>query len=83
MINEEDGMVGAMYSNLKKNLEVFTNESKYKQYSYATFDDICGLTKDHNNNLIAIRAPSGTTIEIPEVESIQKLYNQTLEVIII
>jgi len=70
-----------MISNLKKNLESFTNESKYKEYSYATFEDIRSLTKENDNNLIAIRAPSGTTIDVPEVESIQKLYNQTIEVI--
>ena len=80
LVNEEDVSLGSMYGNLKKNLEIFTNESKYKEYSYATFEDIRGLTKDDDNNLIAIRAPNGTSIEIPEVESIQKLYNQTLEV---
>jgi hypothetical protein len=81
MLNEEDVKLGSMFSNIKKNLESFTSESKYKEYSYATFEDIRGLTKDNDNNLIAIRAPSGTSIEIPEVECIQKLYNQTLEVI--
>ncbi len=80
MLTEEDSKLATMNSTVKRNLENFTSTDAYKQFSYATFEDIRALTKDNDSNLIAIRAPSGTSIEIPEVESIQKLYNQTLEV---
>lgn len=46
-----------------------SKDHKYAEFAYMTFDDISEAfidSNDDNNTLIAIKAPIGTKIEIPD-----------------
>ena len=58
---------------------IIYNDQKFKDYCYLTYDDIKILTKEEDINLIAIRAPAGTTLEIPDSENVEKVFLQTQE----
>lgn len=47
-----------------------STDKAYEQYAYLTFDDILKLGQNSNQNetLIAIKAPLGSTIELPDPE---------------
>ena len=62
---------------IKENHEQLNNDKKFKDFCFLTFDDIKSLTKEEETNLIAIRAPPGTTLEIPDPESVEKVFQQT------
>lgn len=51
-----------------------TDLPESKEYAYVTVDDLKHLAKCDNQNLIAIKAPQGTTIEIPDKESTKEAY---------
>lgn len=45
------------------------NDELYEQFAYVTYDDIKNMNEDKENTLLAIRAPPGTKLEIPEMET--------------
>ncbi len=79
----EDDKLDKMIDKIKTSFENLNEDKNFKEYGYVTFDDIKSLTTNHNSNvnLIAIKAPSGTSVEIPDPEHIEKIYFQTYEVI--
>jgi hypothetical protein len=42
----------------------------YDQYAYLTFEDICELNKESKDTLIAIKAPLGSKIEMPDPDQL-------------
>lgn len=48
----------------------------YSEFAYLTFDDIKMLSYDSNETLIAVKAPIGSKIEIPDPEQLEELYLQ-------
>ncbi len=68
--------------NVKSQFEKLTEDHSFKDFGYVTFDDIKNLTVGEDINLIAIKAPAGTSLEIPDPDQIQNIYLQTLEVLI-
>jgi transcription factor E2F3 len=77
--NEED-YLNKCIDQFKSKFEVLTEDPSFKQYGYVTFEDIKSLTNGEDINLIAIKAPTGTSLEIPDPEQINTLYLQTKEV---
>jgi transcription factor E2F3 len=50
-----------------------TKDPNYAEYAYVTYDDIKSLnnlTGAENETLIAIRAPPGTSLEVPDPETL-------------
>lgn len=78
----EDEKLDKLIDKIKTSFENLNEDKNFKEYGYVTFEDIKSLTKNQNNNvnLIAIKAPSGTSVEIPDPEHIEKIYLQTYEV---
>ncbi len=74
--NEEKHLQTWIYD-LKSHHEDLNNDQKFKDYCYLTYDDIKLLTRGEDINLIAIRAPNGTTLELPEPENVKRIYQQT------
>lgn len=68
------------YHNSKLSLEKITEEKDFLENAYVTFDELKKLSSREDVNFLAVKAQKGTTIEIPEPENIEKLYNQTLNV---
>jgi hypothetical protein len=46
----------------------------YADFAYLTFDDIKQLSTNPEDTLIAIKAPIGAKIEIPDPDEVAKLY---------
>lgn len=67
-------------SELRANLKNTMDSDIYKKYGYFTEDDIKNITDNQNLNLVAIRAPNGTTIDIPEPKNVEKLYEESFKV---
>jgi transcription factor E2F3 len=80
-LDKEEKHLDNWIDSLKTNFEKQTDDSEFKQYGYVTFEDIKSLTNGEDINLIAIKAPTGTSLEIPDPEQINALYVQTREVI--
>lgn len=60
---------------MQENLTQMTKDPSYADYAYVTFDDIkslSNLTENENETLIAVRAPPGTSLEVPDPESLPK-----------
>ena len=55
-------------------------DQEFKDYGYFTYNDIKELTKGEDANFIAIRAPNGTTVELPDSNNVERLREETLEV---
>ena len=64
----------------KKIFDNVTENQTFKDYGYVTFDDIKSLSNGNDINLIAVKAPSGTSLEIPDPDQISKIYNETKKV---
>jgi transcription factor E2F3 len=76
----EENKIDSWMENIKLQFEKLTENNEFKDYGYVTFDDIKALTLDEDINLIAIKAPTGTSLEIPDPEQIKSIYTQTFEV---
>jgi transcription factor E2F3 len=71
---------------LEKYIQCIQNKFKHmselpdsKEYAYVTIDDLQQIAKTDEQNLIAIKAPLGTTIEIPDKESAKEAYDNALK----
>lgn len=64
----------------KKNFEDITENQDFKDYGYVSFDDIRSLTNGNDINLIAVKAPSGTSLDIPDPDQICLLHEQVRKV---
>jgi hypothetical protein len=68
------------YLNSKISLEKMTEEKDFIDNAYVTFDELKKHSSREDVNFLAVKAQKGTTIEIPEPENVEKLYNMTLNV---
>ena len=78
---EEDKKLDQYIELVKSQFEKLTEDTSFKEYGYVTFEDIKNLTIGEDINLIAIKAPAGTSLEIPDPDHIHNIYIETLEVI--
>lgn len=65
---------------LKKEFEDLTQDEDFKKYGYITQNDLKNLINNENMNIIAIKAPVGTRIEIPNPIIVEDVYQRTKEV---
>jgi transcription factor E2F3 len=79
-LNMEENHLDEWITSIKNSFEKLTEDRSFKEYGYVTFDDIKALTVGEDINLIAIKAPAGTSLEIPDPDQIQNIYMQTLQV---
>jgi len=77
--NEEENLE-TMVDSIKNSFEKLTDDKSFNEYGYVTFEDIKALTAGEDKNLIAIKAPAGTSLEIPDPEQIHNLYLEYLQV---
>jgi transcription factor E2F3 len=79
-LSVEESNLDKWIDNIKTSFEKLTVDKSFKEFGYVTFDDIKALTVGEDINLIAIKAPAGTSLEIPDPDHINNVYTQTLEV---
>ncbi len=65
---------------LQKEFEQLTNDEDFKKYGYITQNDLKNLVNNDNMNIIAIKAPVGTCIEVPDPRLIEEVYQKTKDV---
>ncbi len=78
LINEEKSL-DKWIQDIKNSYEILQEDPKYKKYGYLTYNDIRLLTEGDDMNIIAIRAPSGTSIDIPDPENVDRVFTETNE----
>lgn len=69
-IEKEDLWLDEMIKDCKDQLRGMASDNLYNDFAYVTYNDIKELNsqkENKSNTLLAIRAPKGTTLEIPEV----------------
>jgi transcription factor E2F3 len=79
-LEKEEEQLDTWIETMKTNFEKLTDDSEFKNYGYVTFEDIKSLTYSENMNLIAIKAPPGTSLDIPDPDMIHDIYIRTKEV---
>ena len=78
LLNEEKNL-DKWVQELKTSYENIQEDPKFKEFGYLTYNDIRLLTQGEDINLIAIRAPAGTSIDIPDPENVHKVFIETNE----
>ena len=48
----------------------------YGEFAYLTFDDILQLNSESNDIIIAVKAPLGSKIEMPDPEELFEYFNK-------
>lgn len=74
-IQREDSWLEDMISTVNNQLHEMANDELYEQFAYVTYDDIKKLhniTEHKDSTLLAIRAPPGTKLEIPDLDEQEK-----------
>ncbi|CAI2360569.1 unnamed protein product [Moneuplotes crassus] len=67
-LEEEERLLDGTIENVENQLDEMSKDPLYEQFAYVTFEDINKLKNingDNDSTLVAIRAPKGTTLEIP------------------
>ena len=67
---------------LRENIDRLLDSDEFAKYGYVSFNDLKCLCEDESVNLLAIHAPIGTTMDIPDPESCALVYKNAFEVII-
>lgn len=70
-IQREETWLDGMISTVNNQLHEMANDDLYEQFAYVTYEDIKKINNingEKDNTLLAIRAPPGTKLEIPEME---------------
>eukprot|EP00245_Coleochaete_scutata_P005369 TRINITY_DN1884_c0_g2_i2.p1 TRINITY_DN1884_c0_g2~~TRINITY_DN1884_c0_g2_i2.p1 ORF type:complete len:328 (+),score=69.62 TRINITY_DN1884_c0_g2_i2:170-1153(+) len=65
-LNEEERALEKACDDLRERLRQLSEDERSKQWLYVTEEDIKGLPCFLNETLIAIKAPHGTTLEVPD-----------------
>ncbi|RCV33583.1 hypothetical protein SETIT_7G093800v2 [Setaria italica] len=78
-LNLQEQALDEHISEMRKKLETLTEDENRQRWLFLTEDDIKGLPCFQNQTLIAIKAPHGTSVEVPNpdlmaVESFQRRY---------
>lgn len=64
----------------KQYFDLASENQNFKEFGYVTYEDIKNLTNGEDVNLIAVKAPSGTSLDIPDPNHITKIYNEVQKV---
>lgn len=59
-------MIDSMIEELQQELRMMSSDKAYESFAYLTHDDIKQLNKDSKDTLIAVKAPFGSKIEMPD-----------------
>lgn len=68
-LDEEEKWLDETIFSVENQLNEMSKDPLYEQFAYVTYEDIKKLSdnkENSNSTLLAIRAPKGTTLEIPE-----------------
>ena len=77
-LKKEEQRLDNIIYDLKNEFDNMLQEDDFKKYGYITHSDLKNLTSQEKNiNLIAIKAPVGTTIEIPDPNIMENIYRET------
>ncbi|OMJ85780.1 hypothetical protein SteCoe_12850 [Stentor coeruleus] len=71
-LNKEEEKLDYWTNQIQESLNQLTKDPSYTEYAYVTYDDIRNLpnlTEYQNETLLAIRAPPGTNLEVPNPDS--------------
>ena len=71
---EEEKLLDEQLKTLQNDLYDMACDPIYSDYAYMTFDDIKLLSSDTNDTLIAVKAPIGSKIEIPDPDELEQIY---------
>ena len=76
----EDEQLNQMLLECKNTYNKITSNPDGKYYQYLTFSDLKSLINDKDNiNLVAIKTPQNTKLEIPDVKYTKDLYKKAKE----
>lgn len=74
---EEERNCSALIEKLQESFNQIANSMDYPIYAYLTFDDLSQLSaveKNKEMKLLVVKAPAGTTMEVPNPEELEKHY---------
>jgi hypothetical protein len=80
LLNQEDIKINKALSEAKEMLENSIENEHFEKYGYVTFEDIKSLTNGNDVNLIAIKAPPNTSLDIPDPDQIVTIHNEVRKV---
>lgn len=63
-------MVDNFIKDLQNELSMMARDRAYVEFAYLTFEDIQQLNKDSQDTLIAVKAPLGSKIEMPDPDQL-------------
>ena len=75
-LKKESMLLDNYIEKIKNDFQKLNEQHNTKEYGYVTIEDLKQIVQCDNQNLIAIKAPYGTTIEIPDKESTKEAYNK-------
>jgi transcription factor E2F3 len=67
-VEAEEREVEGLIRDLQTELGLMARDPAYGEFAYLTFADIALLAPEDNCTLIAVKAPLGSTIEMPDPE---------------
>jgi len=79
-LNHEEIKINQSLIDAKRKFEKVTENEDYAKLGYVTFEDIKTLTDGSDVNLIAIKAPPNTSLDIPDPEQIANIHKEVLKV---
>jgi transcription factor E2F3 len=68
--------VDKLIKDIQTELSQMARDPSYGEFAYLTFDDIVQLNSESNDTLIAVKAPLGSKIEIPDPEELFEYFNK-------
>ncbi|CDW80677.1 transcription factor e2fc [Stylonychia lemnae] len=72
---QEEKMVDNFIKDLQNELGQMSRDRAYGEFAYLTFEDISSLNQDSEDILIAVKAPLGTKIEMPDPEQLFEYFS--------
>ncbi len=80
-LKNEELKLDLLIQNLNSDFEAIINEEDFKKFGYITHSDLKNLRNyEKNINMIAIKAPVGTSIEITDPKVVESVYQETKHV---
>jgi transcription factor E2F3 len=68
-------MVDTFIKELQIELQQMAKDPAYEQLAYLTFNDIATLNSDAKDTLIAVKAPLGSKIEMPDPDQLFQYFS--------
>lgn len=63
---EQEGFLDSAIATMQQSLRQLAEDAESSQHAFMTHDDIRGIASFAQDTVIAIKAPSGTTLEVPD-----------------